>query len=110
MNKLLFRFGMLHPSSCLGLVLVHPTSTTAGVMEHFKDTIIGWKLDTIGHNPTAEQYLVFHKFGERVVAAKNKEEAMEEFRDKLHQEINPRYDFIFLEKINPLNETCLLNL
>ena len=26
-------------------------------MEHFKDAIIGWKLDAIGHNPTAEQYL-----------------------------------------------------
>ena len=81
---------MLHPSRCLGLVLVHPTSTTAGVMEHFKDKIIGWKLEKIGHNPTTEQYLVFHKFGERVMMAKDKEGAMEEFKDKLHEEINPK--------------------
>ena len=28
-----------------------------GVMEHFKDKIITWKLSSVGHNPTAEQYL-----------------------------------------------------
>lgn len=81
---------MLHPSRCLGLVLVHPTSTTAGVMEHFKDKIISWKLENLGHNPTAEQYLVFHKFGDRVMVARDKEGAMEEFKDKLHEEINPK--------------------
>ena len=42
------------------------------------------------HNPTTEQYLVFHKFGERVMMAKDKEGAMEEFKDKLHEEINPK--------------------
>ena len=30
------RFGMAHPTRCLGLILVHPTSTPAGVMEQFK--------------------------------------------------------------------------
>ena len=34
--NILARFAMLHPTKCLGLILVHPTSTTAGVMEHFK--------------------------------------------------------------------------
>ena len=81
---------MLHPSRCLGLVLVHPTSTTAGVMEHFKDKIINWKLETIGHNPTAEQYLVFHKVGNQVLAAKDKKAAMEDYKNKLHKEINPK--------------------
>ena len=27
---------MKHPTRCLGLILVHPTSTPAGVMEQFK--------------------------------------------------------------------------
>ena len=72
------RFGMAHPTRVLGLVLVHPTSTTAGVMEQIKvmfklttdskwiflqDKIIDWKLGTVGHNPTTTQYLIFHKFG-----------------------------------------------
>ena len=86
----LFRFGMVHPSRCLGLVLVHPTSTTAGVMEQFKDKIIGWKLENIGHNPTTEQYLVFHKFGHRLLMAKDKSGALEEFKGKLNQEMNPK--------------------
>ena len=34
-----FRFGMAHPTRCLGLVLIHPTSTTAGVLEQFKVNI-----------------------------------------------------------------------
>ena len=34
--NVLARFAMIHPTKCLGLILVHPTSTTAGVMEHFK--------------------------------------------------------------------------
>lgn len=33
------RFGLSHPDRCIGLVLVHCTSTTAGVMEHFKDKV-----------------------------------------------------------------------
>jgi len=88
--NILARFGMVHPSRCLGLVLVHPTSTTAGVMEQFKDKIIGWKLENIGHNPTTEQYLVFHKFGHRLLMAKDKSGALEEFKGKLNQEMNPK--------------------
>jgi len=34
--NILARFGMAHPTRVLGLVLVHPTSTTAGVMEQIK--------------------------------------------------------------------------
>ncbi|XP_023333500.1 uncharacterized protein ZK1073.1 [Eurytemora carolleeae] len=87
--NIITRFGMKHPTRCLGIVLIHPTSTTAGVMEHFKDKIIAWKLTTVGHNPTAEEYLVFHKFGQGVEAAKDKVKAMEEFRETLHTQINP---------------------
>ena len=87
---------MAHPTRCLGLILVHPTSTTAGVMEQFKDKIIQFKLEKWGHNPTSEQYLIFYKFGDRVFQAKDKAAAIEEFKSQLHQEINPRllYQFI----------------
>ena len=27
------------------------------MVEHVRDQIINWKLDSVGHNPTAEQYL-----------------------------------------------------
>ncbi|CAL4085701.1 unnamed protein product, partial [Meganyctiphanes norvegica] len=61
--NILARFGMKYQERCMGLVLLHCTSTTAGVMEHFKDKILNWKLSNVGMNPTAEQYLIFHKFG-----------------------------------------------
>uniref|UniRef100_T1JG56 AB hydrolase-1 domain-containing protein n=1 Tax=Strigamia maritima TaxID=126957 RepID=T1JG56_STRMM len=88
--NILARFGMAHPTRCLGLVLVHATATTAGVMEHFKDKIVSWKLGNIGMNPTAEQYLVFHKFGGQLESAENKEKLIQEYTNKLKTNINPR--------------------
>ncbi|KAK4002479.1 hypothetical protein OUZ56_004303 [Daphnia magna] len=61
--NILARFGMDYPERSLGLILIHCTSTVAGVMEYFRDKLINWKLAHVGMNPTAEQYLVFHKFG-----------------------------------------------
>jgi len=95
--NVLARFAMIHPTKCLGLILVHPTSTTAGVMEHFKDRIIQYKLEKFGHNPTAEQYLVFYKFGERVFQAKDKEAAIKDYKNELASEINPKNLRCFVE-------------
>ncbi len=37
--NILARFGMDHPEKCLGLILIHCTSTQAGVMEFFRDKV-----------------------------------------------------------------------
>ena len=37
--NILLRFGMDHPQRSLGLVLIHCTSSSAGVMEHFRDKV-----------------------------------------------------------------------
>lgn len=37
--NILIRFGMAHPQRCLGLILVHCTATSAGVMEYFRDKV-----------------------------------------------------------------------
>jgi len=87
---------MAHPTRCLGLVLIHPTSTTAGVLEQFKDRIIQYKLDTWGHNPTAEKYLVFYKFGDKGFQ-KDKEAAIKDYKNQLTSEINPKYSPIHFE-------------
>ena len=55
-----------------------------------QDKIIQFKLEKWGHNPTAEQYLIFYKFGDRVFQAKDKAAAIEEFKSLLQKEINPR--------------------
>jgi len=88
--NILCRFGMKYPDRCMGLVLLHCTSTTAGVMEHFKDKILNWKLSNVGMNPTAEQYLIFHKFGHQLDSAENKERLIKEYQDRLHSKINPK--------------------
>lgn len=57
------RFAIEHPSRVHGLVLVHPTATTAGFMEMMKDKLNNWKLIHQGMNPDAEAYLIWHRFG-----------------------------------------------
>ncbi|CAG0879619.1 unnamed protein product [Darwinula stevensoni] len=92
--NILARFGLAHPSRVLGLILIHPTSTVAGVMETIKDKIISWKLTNLGMNTTAEEYLIFHRFGtqltEQMEVTDNKERVMREFQQKLKSSINPK--------------------
>ncbi|EEC01163.1 conserved hypothetical protein, partial [Ixodes scapularis] len=61
--NILVRFALAHSSRVLGLILMHLVSTGVGMMEYFKDKIMNWKLQNVGMNPSAEQYLVLHKFG-----------------------------------------------
>ncbi len=57
------RFAIEHPSRVHGLVLVHPTGSTAGFMEMMKDKLNNWKLIHKGMNADAEAYLIWHRFG-----------------------------------------------
>jgi len=63
----------------------------------------------MGMNPTAEQYLVFHKFGrsleEQLEHAENKENVVLEFQQKLRSTINPRNLRRYVESF--LNRTDL---
>jgi pimeloyl-ACP methyl ester carboxylesterase len=61
--NILARFAMANIERVLGVCLLHCTGTTAGFMESLKDKVIGWKLEHIGMNPSAEAYLVLHRFG-----------------------------------------------
>ncbi|XP_018006892.1 uncharacterized protein ZK1073.1 isoform X3 [Hyalella azteca] len=91
--NILARFAMAAPDRCMGLILIHCTASSAGVMEHFKDKFISWKLSS-GVPSSAEQYLIIHKFGNRLVeqleSAENKESLIKEFQDRLQSKINPR--------------------
>lgn len=89
--NIIARFAMAQPKRVLGVCLVHCTGTTAGFMESLKDKVIGWKLDHIGMNPTAEAYLVLHRFGS-FEKAENKEElnkVLTTFQEGLRSKINP---------------------
>ncbi|XP_043229801.1 uncharacterized protein ZK1073.1-like isoform X1 [Amphibalanus amphitrite] len=95
--NILARFGLAYPDRVLGLVLVHCTSTRAGIMEYFSDKLMNWKLSSIGHHPSAEQYLVFHRFGNSLeeqldgdMDASTREKLIKDFQDRLKSKINPR--------------------
>lgn len=58
---MLARFGLKHPSRCLGLVLINCTGSAATVLETFKTKFISWKSEEVGQG--AEDFLLYHKFG-----------------------------------------------
>ncbi|XP_076316869.1 uncharacterized protein ZK1073.1-like isoform X2 [Tachypleus tridentatus] len=95
--NILARFAMSYPDRVLGNILLHCTSTVAGVMEYFNDKIMNWKLQTVGMHPTAEQYLVFHKFGTEIEKAENKDKVIKDYIKKLQSRINPRNLRLYVE-------------
>ncbi|XP_052773534.1 uncharacterized protein ZK1073.1-like isoform X2 [Mya arenaria] len=89
--NILARFAMVQPNRVLGVCLIHCTGTSAGFMESLKDKILGWKLEHIGMNPTAESYLVLHRFGS-FENANDKEElngVLQSYQEALRSKINP---------------------
>lgn len=95
--NILARFGLVHPDRVLGLILLHCTSTKAGIMEYFNDKFMNWKLSSIGHHPSAEQYLVFHRFGSKLeeqldgdMDASTREKLIKDFQERLRSKINPK--------------------
>ncbi|XP_023225591.1 uncharacterized protein ZK1073.1-like [Centruroides sculpturatus] len=88
--NVLVRFALAHPSRVLGLVLIHCVATGVGMMEYVKDKIMNWKLQNQGMHPSAEQYLVLHKFGAQLELVDNKEKLIQDYTEKLKKRINPR--------------------
>ncbi|CAH1785080.1 unnamed protein product, partial [Owenia fusiformis] len=71
--NILARFAMAHPNRVLGIVLIHCTGTTAGFLSSIKDKVIQLRLEHSGMNPSAETYLVLHRFGS-IEGTSNKED------------------------------------
>lgn len=88
--NILVRFALAHPSRVLGLILIHCVSSGVGVMEYFKDKFMNWKLSNVGMNPSAEQYLVLHKFGAQLETVENKETLIQDYTEKLKNKINAK--------------------
>ncbi|EYC39054.1 hypothetical protein Y032_0679g1461 [Ancylostoma ceylanicum] len=65
--NILCRFAMANPNRILGTILVHCTSTTAGIVEYCKDKVINMRLENDIMTDGAWEYLVTHKFGTPVV-------------------------------------------
>ncbi|CAG2172380.1 unnamed protein product [Oppiella nova] len=74
---------MANPERVLGNILIHCTCSVESVMQYFHDKMMTWKLNTLGMNSTAEQYLVFHKFG-ATVSGQDRERVIQDYIQKLH--------------------------
>ncbi|CAF2350363.1 unnamed protein product [Rotaria sp. Silwood2] len=105
------RFAVEHPSRVHGLVLVHPTGTTAGFMEMMKDKLNNWKLIHKGMNPDAEAYLIWHRFGRDAVKGYGDSQLLEanirEFSEKLYQKRTAKNLALFMDAF--LNRTSLVD-
>ncbi|CAF1549321.1 unnamed protein product [Rotaria magnacalcarata] len=105
------RFAIEYPSRVHGLVLVHPTGTTAGFMEMMKDKLNNWKLINKGMNPDAEAYLIWHRFGRDAAKGYIDSQVLEanirEFSEKLYQKRTPKNLALFLDAF--LNRTNLVD-
>lgn len=89
--NVLARFGLAHPSRCLGLILINVTGSAASVLDVFKTKFISWKGDEVGQS--AEDFLLYHKFGyvfsEQLVGDNpDKEKIVSEFQSRLHSSLN----------------------
>ncbi|CAF3364676.1 unnamed protein product [Rotaria sp. Silwood1] len=101
------RFAIEHPSRVHGLVLVHPTGTTAGFMEMMKDKLNNWKLIHKGMNPDAEAYLIWHRFGRGYGDSQLLEANIREFSEKLYQKRTAKNLALFMDAF--LNRTSLVD-
>lgn len=92
--NILARFAMTHIHRVHGICLMHATGTAAGLLDSLKDKVMSWKLDTIGMNPTAENYLVLHRFGAtKFTKASDKEELktiVESYQEALRNKANAK--------------------
>jgi len=92
--NILARFAMAHISRVLGVCLLHTTGTTAGLFESLKDKVMSWKLDTMGMNASAENYLVLHRFGSTQFSKATDNEELksivQSYQEALHNRINAK--------------------
>jgi protein NDRG1 len=91
--NILARFALAHISRVLGVCFLHATGTAASFQESLKEKMIKWNLEDMGDNPTVENYLVIHRFGNKVIKSQNKEESkalIEGFKETLRNRTNMR--------------------
>lgn len=101
--NILCRFAINHPNRVNGLVLIHCTSTTAGVLEYIKDKMINYKLSTQGMNSSAYDYLVSHKFGTTDPAKQVIKDYLEDLKNRFNANNMAKYLDSFLKRTDLSN-------
>ncbi|KAL3072385.1 hypothetical protein niasHT_034069 [Heterodera trifolii] len=79
------RFALDFPSMVRGLVLIHCTSTTHGIVEHIKEIFAGLRLEDGEMTHSAWNYLLTHRFGNH-----NLDQTQKHYVDLLKSVMNQR--------------------
>jgi len=102
--NILCRLAIHSSEKVIGLVAIQPTASAASVMEQLRQKVVSLKLGSIDHGPDSDQYLVYHKFGNMVESAEDTLKAVEEFKKRLHTDINARNLKLFVDSYMKRNE------
>jgi predicted esterase len=86
--NVMIRFGMMHVTRVLGVILLHPTANASTMMESFKNSFSKWQMKHI--NASAENIVAFRKFGHKLEDKEDKEKALEEYKEKLKHKVNSK--------------------
>jgi len=90
------RFALAAPNRIMGIILVHCTSTTAGIMEYFKDMLMNMRLESGVMTQGAWDYLAMHKLGSS--EKKEREAYIEELKSTLNPKNLSKYLFSFSKR------------
>ncbi|KAI1725449.1 ndr family domain-containing protein [Ditylenchus destructor] len=94
--NIICRFALFWPNRIMGIILVHCTSTTAGVIEYFKDKLINMRLENDVMTSGAWDYLVMHKFGSS--DKQEKQKYIEELKATLNPKNLSKYLYSFSKR------------
>ena len=88
------RFAMRYPNRCMGVALIHPTGSTAGFMEHFKDKLTSLlpssKTHPNGLSTSSEEYLIWHRYGHSNQLDQLVQANIKDFQKKLYARRNAK--------------------
>lgn len=86
--NIITRFGMMHVTRVLGVILLNPTANAAKVMESFKHSFAKWQMNHM--HASAENLVAFRKFGHKIEDTEDKEKALEEYKEKMKHKVNSK--------------------
>jgi protein NDRG1 len=95
--NIICRFALAWQNRIMGIVLVHCTSTTAGVIEYFKDMLMNLRLDNGVMTQGAWDYLSMHKFG-ATADKKDKQGYIDELKTTLNPKNLSKYLYSFSKR------------
>lgn len=95
--NIICRFAIAWPNRIMAIILVHCTSTTAGVIEYFRDMLTNLRLESGLMTQGAWDYLITHKFGSQV-DKKEKQYYIDEMRTTMNPKNLCKYLYNFSKR------------